>query len=389
MSDSLPTDSELWQNQYCSSDYNQIVDDPPWIESINRDSDVHNNLIAGHTATDLQVNYYGHGDCATRNDGDQSSIGLYHPAPSQTDLEPLSMDQSFTSHNPGGLFQDPATDHGQQLAGNRYTDHRLQQAHHSNYFGSIGTQDHDGPFLGQLDPPSQYGSHGTDDRYDHHLQVYTNTDSSNVQLECGQYVSQLEQPPAAAQVQSLPSDGLGNHNHYTIAGDQHIAASSHNGHHSHLPQIINFDSSNVQPGCSSQPERQPMPPNQLFPQDSARHYGHPLYHSNIAEVQQVPASCSHPGYSHIPAVDNMNYSNLQPDHGHYNPQPKQPQVVQSLPSDGQEHLHHDRSQFPVADGDNQLAGSSHDVQSRFRPYPEAQWRATMGSRHSDINLESM
>ncbi|KAG1817605.1 uncharacterized protein BJ212DRAFT_1299142 [Suillus subaureus] len=345
----LPADSDWsWQNQYhgSSSGYNdQIVHvnlPQPEIEPINPDLDVHDNHVAGHydcgpgygntktVVSDPQVDYYGYGsDYLTWNDHDGGRLDPfsgYHPI--QTDQQ-LSMGQpnlgSFTSHNLGchGCFQDSAVDHG-------YTfDCHLEQAHSSSC--SIGTQDWDRQFLGQLNPSSQHGGH-TDGRY-------INPSNLNVQLEPGRYVSQPEQQlPTAAWVTStlLP---------VVIASIITIFPK---------PTTSTIQISNMH----TQHMQQSMLQHQSLPQGGLGYYGHPPYHHNVTEVQQVPASCSHTGYSLL-QVNNVNCSNPQPKHGHYDPQPKQQHVVQSLPSDDLEH--HDCSQFPVADGDQQSIGSSHTV----------------------------
>ncbi|KAG2338732.1 hypothetical protein BDR05DRAFT_1003943 [Suillus weaverae] len=157
-----------------------------------------------------------------------------------------------------------------------------QYAHNPDHHdsGYIDTQDHNGqPFMGQLDPPSQPGGSCTDDRYNYyHLQTHINPNDSNFQpaSECRQYVSQPEQPAAAA-----------------------------------------WDGSQQQ--------------------DSFAYHGYPQFHHNTAEVKQEPACHSHARHSH-PQVNNLSHSNMQVERGDYNPQPKQ-QQGQFLPPDGLEHHH--------------------------------------------------
>ncbi|KAG0694557.1 hypothetical protein DFH29DRAFT_880646 [Suillus ampliporus] len=284
MSDSLPTNSSRsWQNQYYGDGgYNQIMHDPPRIESINRDSNVHHNPAAGHPSESYdnlgQIDYYGHRDHSTRNDGGQGSgLGLYHPA--QTDQQPLSMDSNDQQSVAGTSNRTGYTDYRLQIHINpndsnaqiehgRYAISQLKQppvasdqyiaasSSHSGYSNQIDNVDYSNLQPGGSQPklqsmlPSQSlpqdgqgyhghppyhvaeaqqapNSHTGHAGYDSHPQVDNMTHYSNLRPECGHYYPQLEQQEV---VQSLPSDSLEHHDRSRFPatdGDQPVAGSSH------------------------------------------------------------------------------------------------------------------------------------------------------------------
>ncbi|KAG1729411.1 hypothetical protein EDD22DRAFT_853140 [Suillus occidentalis] len=309
-------------------------------------------------ATDRQAHASDHGsrnDLPIPNDGGQDRLGLpqYHHYTQANQPFPMGQSESVAgmSHNP---MHSQAPNIGRQLAGSSnhgkffiltlfslprvhmYLDsgHTIQYAHKPDYHdsGHIGAQDHDGQlFMGRLDPPSQPGSSRTDDRYNYYrLQTHTNPDDSNFQ--------------AASE-----------HGRYVSRPEQPAAA--------------------VRDGSQQQ--------------DGFVYCGYPQFHHNVAEVEQEPACRRHAGHSH-PQVNEPSRSNMQVERGDYNPQSKQ-QQGQFLPSGGLEHQDH--SQFPVANSDEQLAGSSSIDQppDMFRPYmPQWQTTAAAASHHlADISSESM
>ncbi|KAG0692047.1 hypothetical protein DFH29DRAFT_883161 [Suillus ampliporus] len=265
MSDSLPTNSSRsWQNQYYGDGgYNQIVHDPPRIESINRDSNVHHNPAAGHPSESYdnlgQIDYYGHRDHSTRNDGGQGS-GHY-------------LWVSHARHTTRGVTVVLNT-LLQIVTISRYTDYRLQ--------------------------------------------IHINPNDLNAQIERGRYaISQLEQPPVASDQyiaassshsahdvhRSLPQDGQGYHGHppYHVAEAQQ-APNSHTGHagYDSHPQVDNMTHySNLRPECGHYyPQLEQQEVVQSLPSDSLEHHDRSRFPA--ADGDQPVAGSSHSEFRPYP-----------------------------------------------------------------------------------------